>query len=81
MRSLEEIHRLFYDDKVDLHLKFNSIFGIKFLFDVGEVILINLIEMYFLPRLLQIACYEVNIPNEKRGVSYFVTQGYPKDTP
>lgn len=43
--------------------------------------MINLIEIYFLPKITQIACYEVQIPNEKRGVSYFANQNYPKDTP
>jgi hypothetical protein len=78
IRSFEELHQIFFDDKVDLTLKFNSIFGIKFLFDTGDVLIINLIEIYFLPRLLQIAAYDVKGPEDKRGTSYFVSNGYSK---
>lgn len=56
-------------------------FGLKLLFDMGDLFLVNLIEMYFLPRVFQIASYEANKPNEKRGQDYFIQQGYPKDTP
>lgn len=80
VQSLEELYRLFFDEKVPVHLKFNSIFGLKFMFDTGDVILINLIEIYFLPKILQIASFEVNVSTEKRGTSYFIAQGYPKDT-
>lgn len=34
---------MFFDKKIDLNTRFNSIFGIKFLFDTGVVALVNLI--------------------------------------
>ena len=43
---------MFFDAKIDIIFRFNSIFGIKFIFDTGDVILINLIEIYFLPKIL-----------------------------
>jgi hypothetical protein len=62
-------------------LKFNSIFGIKFLFDTAEVVLVNLIEIYFLPKILEIASFDARSNEDKRGTAYFTSVGYPKDTP
>jgi len=69
------------DDKVDILCKFNSIFGVKFIFDTAEVILVNLIEIYFLPKIVEIAKYDSTAQEDKRGVDYFYNQGYPKNTP
>ena len=55
--SLEILHRLIHDEGVDLKFKFNSLFGLKVIFDLGDVFLINLIEVYFLHKLLEIASF------------------------
>jgi hypothetical protein len=78
---LEELHKYLHDEKVNIVLKFNSIFGIKFIFDTAEVVIVNLIEVYFLPRILEIACFDAKTSEDKRGTAYFLNAGYPKDTP
>ena len=52
MKSFEALHSFFFEAHINITLKFNSIFGVKFIFDTGDVILINLIEIYFLPKIL-----------------------------
>ncbi len=52
------MHKYFFDPKLDPNIKFNVMIGIKFLFDTSSVVLVNLIEIYFLPKLLQIASFE-----------------------
>jgi hypothetical protein len=81
INSLEQLHRYFFEEQNDIMLKFNSIFGVKFLFDTAEVVLVNLIEIYFLPRILDIASFDARGNEEKRGTGYFLSVGYPKDTP
>ena len=78
MGSLEVLYSLMNDKNVEIGPRFNSLFGLKLLFDMGDPFLVNLIEIYFLPKILQIASYEANKPNEKRGQDYFIQNGYPK---
>ena len=80
IKSFEELHRMM-NDAVEIKHKFNAIFGLKLIFDIGDLFLINLIEIYFLPKLLSVALFEANKPSEKRGADYFAQNGYPKDTP
>lgn len=40
-----------------------------------------MIEVYFLPKILEIAGFDPKTNEEKRGTSYFAAAGYPKDTP
>ena len=80
MKSFELIHEYTFE-QVSITRKFNAIFALKFLFDTGEVFLISFIENYFLQRIYQIALTDITVPDDKRGFSYFVTQGYPANTP
>lgn len=66
---------------MDINLKFNSIFVVKFMFDTAEVLLVNLIEIFFLPKILEIAMFDAKTSEDKRGTAYFASIGYPKETP
>lgn len=70
---------MFMDEKVDIVPKFNSIFALKFIFDSAEVLLVNLIEIYFLPKILEIAKFDPAAADDKRGIKYFFTQGYKNE--
>jgi hypothetical protein len=70
-----------HDKDVEINYKFHSFFGLKLIFDLADPFIINLIEIYFLPIILQIASYETDKPNDKRGQDYFAHLGYPADTP
>ena len=54
---------MLHEDGGEISHKFHSMFGLKLFFDIGDPFLINLIEIYFLPKMLQIASYETNVPN------------------
>lgn len=48
------------------------------MFDTGDMILVNLIEIYFLPKLLQIVTTDLQAPEDKRGTNYFLSLGYTR---
>lgn len=60
--------------KSKLTFKFNSLFALKVLFDTSDYILVNWIEMLFLPQIVQIAKYLLTHKDE--GKNYFVELGY-----
>ena len=62
MKSFELIYEYTFE-KVPIIRKFNAIFALKFLFDTGEVFLINLIEIYFLEKIFQIALTDITSPD------------------
>ena len=76
----EEVYKLM-TEKVDLILKFNSIFAIKFFFDCGEFVPVQITEVYFLRMLEEIAVYDIKAQDDKKGFGYFVENGYDKSEP
>lgn len=60
--------------KSKLTFKFNSLFALKVLFDTSDYVLVNWIEMLFLPQIVQIAKYLLTHKDE--GKNYFVELGY-----
>jgi hypothetical protein len=66
--------------KSNLTFKFNSLFALKVLFDTSDYVLVNWIEVFFLPHMLEIA--KSSLTNQANGKDYFLRMGYiAKDEP
>lgn len=66
--------------KFELKYKFNSLFVLKVLLDTSNFVLVNWIEVLFLPHLVEIAKFIVGGQNSSKD--YFLKQGYtPADDP
>lgn len=60
--------------KFNLKQKFNSLFVLKVLFDTSNFVLVNWIEVYFLPHIIEIAKFNIN--GQNNGKDYFLKLGY-----
>ncbi len=60
--------------KSELKYKFNSLFVLKVLFDTSNYVLVNWIEVFFLPHILEIAKFSIG--GQNNGKDYFLKQGY-----
>jgi hypothetical protein len=58
----------------ELKYKFNSIFVLKVLLDTSNFVLVNWIEVLFLPHLVEIAKFALGGQNNSK--EYFLKQGY-----
>lgn len=60
--------------KSNLTYKFNSLFALKVLLDNSDYVLVNWIEIFFLPHIIEIAKYY--LANNGEGKNYFYSLGY-----
>jgi hypothetical protein len=60
--------------KAELKYKFNSLFVLKVLLDTSNFVLVNWIEVLFLPHLVEIAKFMIGGQNTSK--EYFLKQGY-----
>jgi len=51
-------------------------FALKHLINSGNIVFINLVEIYLLPKLEKIAVFDFSTVNQRRGFSYFIDKGY-----
>ena len=57
-------------------VKFNALMAVKLFFDTGEYLAVNLIEVYILPVVLEVAAYRALKRSEEGLTLYFIEKGY-----
>ena len=68
------LHKCMATPKSNLTYKFNSLFVLKVLLDSSDYVLVNWIEIFFLPHIVNIAKYYLS--NNGEGKNYFFSLGY-----
>lgn len=79
MGSLESLYDYIHNPKANLNCAFHSLFAVKFIVDTGDIHMINLIETYLLPKITEIACFDLEGAQGSRGRKYFVNRGVEAD--
>ena len=73
---LEDLYDCLHHPNLSLPLSYNSLFAVKALLDTGSLVLVNLIEIYLLPRLAKIASFDLYGVSQRRGFCYFLDKGF-----